>query len=235
MKLKNIKGNVILTIMLLTLIIISGSTVYASENNVTVSLPVEQTFEVQYDVPDNLDQTGTYELTSLSQDAPMPAASKNGTYTFTMNNSNNSTVIPFTYTHGGVYQYKLLQTTKDVENYVYDRTTYTITVYIKNGEAGQLVPEIIVENGSGKKCKEINFTNIYNGKENSETQSSTSTEESLTSIKESSISTEENSSSIEENSNAIETGDKTNIGILLIIGASSILVIVLLFKKKKQS
>lgn len=151
MKFKNIKTNVTLTIMLLNLMILFENTVYASENKVIVSLPVKQVFEVQNVAPDNLNQAGTYELTGLSQDTPMPNSSRNGIYVFTINGSNDKTVIPFTYTRVGVYQYKLLQTTKDAENYIYDRTGYTITVYIKNSETGKLISEVIVENGSGNK------------------------------------------------------------------------------------
>lgn len=137
MKLKNIKENIILAMLLLSLMILSGGTVYASGN----------TLEVQNMASETLNQTGTYELTASSQDSPMPEHSENGTYMFSIDGASNDIVIPLTYVHGGVYEYKLWQTTTDAKNYSYDRTSYTITVYIKNGEVGQLIPEVIIENG----------------------------------------------------------------------------------------
>lgn len=48
------------------------------------------------------------------------------------------------------------------ENYTYDRSSYIIAVYIKNGENGKLVPQVIAEKNDGKKCGELMFYNSYN-------------------------------------------------------------------------
>ncbi len=169
MKQKNIKRKVILTILLLNLIIVSGDIVRASKNEVKVFLPVQQIFELKSKREDNLNLIGTYELNGLNNVTPMPEGSnENDGYTFTMDGENDENEIPILFDRGGIYQYRLWQTTKDRENYIYDRSSYIITVYIKNGADDQLSSEVIVENGSGKKCQEISFKNSY--KENSKTQ-----------------------------------------------------------------
>ena len=48
------------------------------------------------------------------------------------------------------------------ENYTYDRSSYIIAVYIKNGENGKLVPQVIAEKNDGKKYGELMFYNSYN-------------------------------------------------------------------------
>ena len=50
----------------------------------------------------------------------------------------------------------------DKENYTYDRSSYIIAVYIKNGENGKLVPQVIAEKNDGKKYGELMFYNSYN-------------------------------------------------------------------------
>lgn len=53
-------------------------------------------------------------------------------------------------------------TSESKENYTYDRSSYIIAVYIKNGENGKLVPQVIAEKNDGKKCGELMFYNSYN-------------------------------------------------------------------------
>ncbi|MFQ7420354.1 MAG: hypothetical protein ACLRNZ_11075 [Blautia massiliensis (ex Durand et al. 2017)] len=48
------------------------------------------------------------------------------------------------------------------KNYTYDRSSHIIAVYIKNGENGKLVPQVIAEKNDGKKYGELMFYNSYN-------------------------------------------------------------------------
>lgn len=41
---------------------------------------------------------------------------------------------------------------------------YDITVYVKNGENGELIPQVVAEKGDGKKCGDLEFLNSYQGK-----------------------------------------------------------------------
>ncbi len=165
MKRKNIKEKVILAILLLNLIIVSAGTVCASTNEVTVALPIQQIFEVESNETNNLKLIGTYELTRLTNEAPMPDGSnEHGVYTFTMDGKNVTNELSITFDHGGIYQYSLFQMTKETENYMFDKSNYTITVYVKNESKNQLISEVIVENGNGKKCGQIRFKNAYKEK-----------------------------------------------------------------------
>lgn len=205
MKRKNIKEKVILAMLLLNLIIVSAGTVCASTNEVIVALPIQQIFEVESNETNNLKLIGTYELTRLTNEAPMPDGSnENGVYTFTMDGKNVTNKLSITFDHGGVYQYSLFQVTKDTENYIFDKSNYTITVYVKNGADGQLRSEVIAEKGNGKKCEELSFQNSYKKKSVSNPQSK----------------------------EPVQTGDKNHIEIWLMICASSILVMIVLAKKK---
>lgn len=109
MKNKNIRNKVIQTLLIFSLMMISGDTVLAAENEISLELPVKQILDVPKDISEQVGMKGTYELTGLTEEAPMP----------------------------------------------------------ENSENGGLTSEVIVENGSGKKCGEICFTNRYDEKNNS--------------------------------------------------------------------
>lgn len=161
---KIFKTGFCLLALLFAFTIFSNNAVYAKEIQAYVLLPVSQEFIVKNAVSNTLDKTGKYELTAMKKDCPMPSGSQDGKYIFTIEDTVGQTTIPLTYVHGGVYRYQLQQTTREAENYTYDRTCYTINVYIKNGESGQLIPQIIVTNEQGEKCEEIMFQNSYTGK-----------------------------------------------------------------------
>lgn len=207
---KHIKQKAILVLLLLNLLVMTKSVAYAAENQITLELVVKQTLEYKNAVAEQLNHTGTYELTGLTEDAPMPEGSENQVYVFSVKDSDETVKIPMVYMHGGVYQYQLIQTTEDQEYYTYDKTKYEITVYIKNTENGALASEVIVENGSGKKCGSIHFTNQYQG---------------------------ENIPQEEEPKN-VKTGDETNVFMWFILAGCSIGVIVLngnrRYKKENQ-
>lgn len=107
-----------------------------------------------------MDKKGTYEMTALDFDNPMPEGSTDGRYTFSLKGDKQAE-LAMTYDHGGVYRYQLRQTTKDAERYTYDRAVYIVSVYINNGENGQLIPQVIVENEQKEKCEDILFENTY--------------------------------------------------------------------------
>lgn len=109
-----------------------------------------------------IDLTGTYEFRALDIGIPMPGDSDNDRHVFVLDGNNAEKMISLQFQHGGVYRYHLVQTSKDKENYTYDRSSYIIAVYIKNGENGKLVPQVIAEKNDGKKYGELMFYNSYN-------------------------------------------------------------------------
>lgn len=167
---KNIREKVGLIVLLFSLMIFSGSKIYASDSKLEIPLSIVQTFKVENISPEKVNQIGIYKLSAMNSETPMPEDSIDGNYIFSIKGNNKQVTIPLEYVHGGIYSYKLQQITEDTKNYVYDRTSYTITVYIKNGEGGQLIPLVIVEDENGEKCGEIIFKNLYKGKSNPQLQ-----------------------------------------------------------------
>lgn len=167
MKPKVNKRKPVLASLLLSLTMLSAVTVNASPAALSFALPVRQKFETSDTASEKPDLTGTYELTGKGGNAPMPESSENGSYAFTISGADQKIEIPLRYDHVGTYQYQLYQTTKDAEYYTYDRTVYTITVYVKTAEDGTLITEVIAEDGSGKKSAEILFANTYHGENGS--------------------------------------------------------------------
>ena len=133
--------------------------VFAADTDTTVKIPVEQIFEVNNSA--DADKTGSYVLIADQIQNPMPEGSNRRTFTWNMS-GNSSTELIMNVGQAGEYHYKLYQATENKENYTYDRSSYIIAVYIKNGENGKLVPQVIAEKNDGKKCGELMFYNSYN-------------------------------------------------------------------------
>ena len=132
---------------------------FAADTDTTVKIPVEQIFEVNNSA--DADKTGSYVLIADQIQNPMPEGSNRRTFTWNMS-GNSSTELIMNVGQVGEYHYKLYQATENKENYTYDRSSYIIAVYIKNGENGKLVPQVIAEKNDGKKYGELMFYNSYN-------------------------------------------------------------------------
>ncbi len=160
---KKRKSFLLLGILLFSFLFFPANRVSASIPVVEVPLTVKQSFEMK-NAKQEVNLTGTYELHALDKNVPMPEQSNAGIYTFVLKGEQAETTMSLRYSHAGIYRYQLLQKAKNNESYQYDKTCYDITVYIKNGDAGQLIPQVVVENGDGKKCGELHFQNRYQGK-----------------------------------------------------------------------
>ena len=163
---------------------------------------VKQKFEVKN--PEKAELTGNYELRAMDEDIPMPENKEDAAYSFSLKGEQAETTISLHYLHAGVYHYQLLQTTKDKEAYQYDRSCYTITVYVENGKEGQLIPQVIAEKEDGKKYGALEFQNICQG-EKTESPGP---------------------------SQAAKTGDTTHITIYLLLAAGSWILLAGLKNKK---
>lgn len=153
----------VLAALLFSFLCFPADKVLAASDVVEVPLTVKQNFEQNINEK-GIDLTGTYEFRALDIGIPMPEDSNNGRHAFILDGNNVEKMISLQFQHGGVYRYQLVQTSKDKENYSYDRSSYIITVYIKNGENGKLIPQVIAEKNDGKKYAELIFYNSYNKK-----------------------------------------------------------------------
>lgn len=153
----------ILMALLFSFLCFPSDKVLAASNMTEVPLTIKQSFEIKNPAKE-MDFTGNYEFCALDVDSPMPEAAKEGVYAFSLNGERAKTTISLPYLHAGVYHYRLVQTTKDKEFYQYDRSCYDITVYVKNGENGELIPQIVAQKEDGKKYGKVEFQNSYHGK-----------------------------------------------------------------------
>ena len=188
----------ILVALLFSLLCFPVDKVFAVSCAVEVPLTVKQSFEHNSNEKGN-DLTGTYEFSALDAGIPMPEDSNNDRYDIILDGTEAEKMISLRFQHSGVYHYQLVQTSKDKENYSYDRSIYVITVYIKNGERGELIPQVIAEKSDGKKYGELEFYNSY--------------------IKES-----VNPSKPSKPSEPVQTGDTTNAAIYVITALSALLM-----------
>lgn len=157
--------NIFHTLILLVIFsLYSVCIAYAGENTVKVSLPVAQEFRLENTISDSVNKAVKCELTAMELDNPMPEGSNNGRYIFTLEDEIS---LDFSYSQVGVYRYQLRQTATDDKQYTYDKTVYTISVYVKNTGSGQLISQVIVENEHGAKCEKLLFQNTFIGKKNS--------------------------------------------------------------------
>lgn len=138
-----------------------GFNVYASGNAIEVVIPVSQKFYIQGGSTGEHTHIGNYELCSKETESPMPEGSENSRFVFSIYGNNTSNEIKLLYNRAGAYHYTLKQITEDSKKYRYDRTIYTITVYIQNTPDGKLSSQVVVENDEDGKCAEICFENNY--------------------------------------------------------------------------
>ncbi|MDK0866012.1 FctA domain-containing protein [Clostridium perfringens] len=218
METKKIRNKILMAIVVLSLVLIQNTGVYATENTVNIPLTVRQEFKISTKDSKAIDMIGKYELKAMSENASMPEESKNGSFIFDIDGNDKQFTIPLAYTHGGVYAYQIQQITQYKDNYIYDKNSYKITVYVKNTENNNLIPQIIVKNENNEKCEEICFNNIYK-------QKNEINEISKIPYKPSGI-------------NIPKTGDTTNIGFYIVILVISLGLLVVLkwkeYKKRKK-
>lgn len=126
----------------------------AADYSCTVSLPVS--VEVTGDsAPDGVDFTLT--LAPAGEDVPMPEED-----TLVITDSGTDAFGPITYTKPGDYVYTVTQEAGSEADFIYDDTSYTVTVRVVNDGQGGLTAEIwAIEEGGTIKVEEILFNNIY--------------------------------------------------------------------------
>lgn len=203
MRIKN-KQIFTLIVLLCSVLCFPMDRVLAADDAVEIPLKVKQIFELKKDKKE-ADLTGMYEFRALDADAPMPEDNENNVYSFSMEGETAETILSLQYFQAGIYHYQLKQVTEDKDQYQYDRSCYTITVYIKNDEKGQFIPQVIVEKGDGKKYGELEFQNSYQGKTSEDPNPS-------------------------EPKTPVKTGDQTNAKRYLVCAAGALLLIIMIGK-----
>lgn len=213
---KKSKRIIALAALLFSFLSFPVSQVFAASDMAEVPLTVKQSFVVKNPAKE-MDFTGTYEFCTTDEEAPMPENTKNGIYSISLNGEQVETTFLLQYLHAGVYHYQLVQTTAEKKRYQYDKSCYEITVYVKNGENGELVSEVVAEKGDGKKCGELEFQNSYQGNPPESSEPS-------------------NPAKPNDTSKPVKTGDTTPVMVYVLLAAGALLLIAVLayFRKHRQ-
>lgn len=164
MKAEKTGKRIIPVILILGIWLMLAQTASAAQGT-ELTITVWQEFELLDQDTSKFNNTGTYQFSPVSPEAPMPEGSKKEGFLFSLKGSREKQEIPLKFNKNGIFVYTLLQTTEDRKNYSYDRNVYTVTVYVGSSEKGGTVSQVIVENKNGEKCGEIKFHNSFKGKE----------------------------------------------------------------------
>ena len=245
-----------LFIVLGIILLFWSETVKASEGDISVSLKIEQEFNIENAEEVQVNEQCEYELTSENMDAPMPEGSTDGSLHIILDNTTREKDITFTYAECGTYVYYIRQITAEKAGYEYDQEKYTLTVNITGTKETGLIPQVVLTKATGEKCSDILFSNIYKN-ESVESSTEVTTEEiietteekkdtvdysdeNLDATEDTSENTEkENGQNVRTSQNLktaqnAKTGDKTPVEALLYIMTGSILVIVLILLKRHR-
>lgn len=213
---KKSKRIIALAALLFSFLSFPVSQVFAASDMAEVPLTVKQSFVVKNPAKE-MDFTGTYEFCTTDEEAPMPEGTKEGIYSFSLNGEQAETTIDLQYLHAGVYHYQLEQTTAEKKGYQYDKSCYDIMVYVKNGDNGELISQVVAKNEDGEKCGELEFLNSYQGNPTESSEPS-------------------NPAKTNDPSKPVKTGDTTPIMmyVLLVVGALLLIVVLAYFRKHRQ-
>ena len=138
---------------LLIAVLLFQTQALAVDYTCTASIPVE--VEVKGDAPAGVDFTVT--LAPAEEDVPMPEEDS-----LTITDGGTDAFGPITYTKPGDYVYTVTQEAGSETDFIYDSTSYTVTVRVVNDGEGGLRAEIwAIEEGGTVKVEKILFSNIY--------------------------------------------------------------------------
>lgn len=143
-------------------------------------LVVRQAFTMQGVVPPEVSGTFDYELTRLSDEAPLPASATGGVYHFPLTGDDVSLSLPLvvdgttgdklSFAHAGVYEYRITcTTTPSDDRMTVDTTPYVIRVSIENDDSaahGLKVGFIEIFTPEGtlvKKAADVLYKHSYKG------------------------------------------------------------------------
>lgn len=222
---KKSKPFFILSALLLVFVVLPVKGTFAASHAAEVPLTVSQKFQ-QKGNDKNADLTGSYTFRALDKNIPMPKGSKDGSYSFSLKGKEDSVTLRLSYTAAGTYRYELFQATEDKKLYTYDKSRYSITVYVEKTDDNSLTAQVIATKEDGKKYGSISFQNICTG-----TYPAASTTPAPGS------GGGGGSSHIYGSSytSPVKTGDNTNITSFLFTGSAALFLIgLLLFSAKKN-
>lgn len=211
------KEFVVAVMVMMAAILIFDFRAFAASQEVMVSIPVKQIAETAGN------ESFTYEMIALENDAPMPEGAVSGKYKFSLNGTTNCE-LQMLYDRVGDHTYEIRQIVEDPQDkYVYDQSDYIVQIRIKN-ETDGLQSEIYVSKKSeGKTAAGIVFENVC--------ESDLDYESDLNKGKTNAVENPAKGSTNTQ-TNPIKTGD--NLDSSLFAGLLLILSLILIFLSKKD-
>lgn len=106
-------------------------------------------------------ETFTFELSAVSNGAPMPSGSEDGKKLITITGSNRGSFGSIAFSSAGTYVYSVKEKAGSNSHYQYDTSVYTITIYVRSTVEGLKATITIREKDAEEKSSEVLFTNKY--------------------------------------------------------------------------
>ena len=125
--------SIILSVMLAVMCMVTMTVPAFAAENPGVSIPVKITLS---GTKPNPAENYTIKLEADDTSYPMPEGAKNGVYTMTITGAATKNLPTITYGQVGIYTYKISQVAGSNKKCTYDKSVYTLTVYITNAEDG---------------------------------------------------------------------------------------------------
>ncbi|MDO5117498.1 MAG: FctA domain-containing protein, partial [Eggerthellaceae bacterium] len=107
------------------------------------------------------DETFTFQLKAVSEDAPMPDDKVGGTKTITITGSGSEEFGPIYYYVAGNYTYEITEIAGSAKGYTYDDTKYFLAVAVTANKDGSLNVAQKVVDGNSNIVDKASFTNTY--------------------------------------------------------------------------
>lgn len=204
--------NKILFSVLLTLFLFSRSTAQIMAMETSFRLPVEIVLEGDRPLHQ---ETFVVEMRALTVGAPMPEQTENQKCTIEIQGQGKKEFLPVKFTQPNIYQYEVTLKKGNKERYTYDPSVYKVTVYCTADSVHGLETTVVAQEQGKEEVKKdaVRFVNSY--KAPAETEAPQASGQGY-------------------QNKPVKTGDKTPVGILVCILATSGLVILVLTTKKAK-
>lgn len=160
-----------------TMMFSMGTSVFAEDTIPTVDKNGQVSITKDFVMAEGIDTpASTFKFTATSTTEGAPEATiENITFSETDEEtpvdgiktvSKNSNISFGTFPHAGEYVYTVTETKESTKGVEYSEDTYTLRVYVKNGDSGLEIRNMTAEKGTsdgteGNKVSEMKFTNTY--------------------------------------------------------------------------
>lgn len=152
--------SIILGTVVAVMSVMSVSVSALAAENPSVSIPVSVSLSGTQ--PEKAEDF-TIKLSADDASYPMPEGAEDGSYTMTITGAQTKNLPAISFDRVGVYTYTIAQVAGSSEKCTYDKTVYTLNVYITNAEdeSGLEATAVLYPGDEGEKQTAAAFENVY--------------------------------------------------------------------------